>query len=439
MTDLIDDGLPRATTSPDVDVTDLVGCESTTTSRHAEAVAGGFELRRFLVVSFLTGAALGMTAPITVLYALSFGASDAMAGLTWATIAIGLAAVDVFGTKFTPRLNGRMTMWLSLSIFSAGLAVSAAAPNLLVMIAGRVVQGAGAAIVMSGALQVIVRFTPPERTGRAIGAFNAAWFAGIAVGPLAGGLLSEVGEGQEGYRLAFWVSAATSVIVAIVARLVLPSVPATKPPRLSLPRRASPRHGLRVWPPLTLGTFSEASRGAIVFTLIPLMGANHLGLSTGTIGLALSALAIVDIASMRFGGQLADRIGRRLVFAVALAVGAVTCMTAPLIRSLPLFVVWCAALGVPVAMAWIIPAAMIVDVSTDTEAGLANYRIAADAGVASGSTTAGVAAGLAGPVGAIVATGGLLAVIAGWVWRLPEARVRAAERHDELPLVLPPD
>jgi len=439
MTDLIDDDRSGAVAPPAFEGTAPVGPPATPEPGAGERVAGGFQLRRFLVISFLAGVALGMTAPITVLFAQSFGASDAVAGLSWAAIAVGLATVDVFGTRFTPRLNGRMTMWLSLTIFSVGLLISGAAPNLPVMIAGRFVQGAGAAIVMSGAIQVVVRFTPPERTGRAIGAFNAAWFAGISVGPLAGGLLSELGDGQAGFRIAFAVSAAASVIVAIVARLVLPSIPTTKTPRLSLPERARPRPGLRVWPPLVLGTLSEGARGAIVFTLIPLFGANHLGLGTATIGVALSALAVVDITSMRFGGLLADRVGRRPVFVIALGIGAVTCLAAPLVTSLPLFIVWCAGLGIPVAMAWIIPATMIVDVSTDTETGLANYRIAADVGVASGSTTAGTAAGVAGPVGAMVAVGGLLAVIGAWVWRLPEARVATPEPHDELPLALPTD
>jgi MFS family permease len=405
---------------------------------------GAFGLPRFLVICFFTGAALGMTAPITVLFALSFGVSDGLGGLTWATIAIGLALVDVFGTKVVPRLDGRVTMWLSLSVFSVGLLISGLAPSLAVMIAGRVVQGAGAAIVMGGALQVVVRFTPPERTGRAIGAFNAAWFAGISMGPLVGGLLSEIGEGQQGFRIAFAVSAATSLVVALAARLVLPSIPSGRTPRVSLPRRPRPRAGFRVWPPLALGTFSEASRGALVFTLIPLFGTYRLGLSTGTIGVALSALAVVDITSMRFGGMLADRVGRRPVFAGALAIGALACLMAPFVVNLGLFIGWCAVLGVPVALAWVIPAAMIVDVSAEREAGLAAYRISADAGVASGSTVAGVAAGAVGPAGAIVGMGGVLAVMATWIWRLPEARARSDQLtghapHDERPLVLPVD
>jgi hypothetical protein len=92
-----------------------------------------------------------------------------------------------------------------------------------------------------------------------------------------------------------------------------------------------------------------------------------------------------------------------------------------LIDSMGMFVVWCAALGVPMAVSWVVPAAMVVDVSESSEQGLATYRIAADAGEITGSTAAGALTGAAGNVGALVVFGGVLAFVAAWVSQLREA------------------
>ena len=254
-----------------------------------------------------------MTAPITVLYASTFGASDAVAGLAWSSIGVSLLLVDLFGTQVIPRLNARTLLWVALSVFASGLVISGLAPNLGVMIAGRVLQGGAAAFCLGGALQVVVRFSPPDEAGKAIGTFNAAWFAGVAMGPLLGGGLADIGGGQFGYRLAFIVNAGICLTAAVVARVSLPPIPAIGRPRVGLPRRVFARPGLRLWPVLALGMLGDGLRGGLVFTAIPLFGEDRLGLQPGAIGLALSAFAVVDIASMRYGGMLADRIGPRRV------------------------------------------------------------------------------------------------------------------------------
>src|SRR5438874_3262904 len=151
---------------------------------------------------------------------------------------------------------------------------------------------------MGGALQVVVRFASPAESWRAIGAFNAAWFTGVAVGPFVGGYLAAHGGGQAGYRLAFAVCGVVCLAVALAARVSLPSIPSPRPPELTLPHLARGRPGLRIWPPLALSSLGQAVRGGLAFTVIPLLGKRQLGLSTVTVGLALSALALVDIASM---------------------------------------------------------------------------------------------------------------------------------------------
>jgi MFS family permease len=381
---------------------------------------------RFLIIIALCGLGLGMTAPITVLFASSFGASPTMAGVTWASLAVSLLVVDVFFSALVPRVDGRAMLWFALSVYGVGAFLTAAAPNLGAMIAGRIVQGVGAAVFMGGALQLVVRFAEPGEAGKAIGTFNAACFTGIAAGPLLGGSLAEVGTGQFGFRLAFVVSGFVCLLVALGARLALPSIPSDLRPRVGLPRRPVAQPGLRLWPVMVLGVFGETLRGGLEFTILPLFGKHHLGLGTSAIGVGLSALAVVDILTMRYGGMLADRIGRRAVLTGALGVGIAACAAAPLVSGVVGFMAWCAALGITVGATWVVPAAMVVDVSTEREPALASYRISADVGEAAGSTTTGGLVSGFGHVGAALIVGGALALVGAWVARLPEAQADAA-------------
>jgi MFS family permease len=392
----------------------------------APDVASTFNQRRFLAIIVLCGAGMGMTAPITVLFASSFGASPGVAGLTWSSLAISLLIVDVFGTAIVPRVDGRAMLWFALTVFGVGALLSAAAPSLPAMTAARMVQGVGAAVFMGGALQLVVRFAPPGGAGRAIGTFNAACFAGIATGPLIGGSLAALGTGQFGFRVAFLVSGVVCLVAGLAARLSLPSIPGHRPPQLRLPRRPQARAGLRIWPPLALGVFGQALRGGLEFTVIPLFGKDQLGMGTTTIGVGLSALALVDILTMRYGGMLGDRFSRRAVLCGALGVGVVGCAAAPLISGPGSFVAWCAVMGVCIGAAWVVPAAIVVDVTTEPEPALASYRICGDAGEAVGSTAIGGLFGAIGGIGAVAALGGVFALVALWVSRLAETKLAPA-------------
>jgi MFS family permease len=85
---------------------------------------------------------------------------------------------------------------------------------------------------MTGGVQLVARLSPPHARGRAIGAFNAAWFAGIGVGPPLGGWLTDIGTGHLGTRLAFYGCA----VLSLHRLLPLSSLPLhTFPPRVSGP------------------------------------------------------------------------------------------------------------------------------------------------------------------------------------------------------------
>jgi len=145
--------------------------------------------------------------------------------LTAYFVAYGLTLVP--GGAFVDRLGSRRIALYGLALFGAGAVFGALAGSFGVLVASRVVQGAGAGLVSPASLAGAVSGYPPERRGAALGLWGAS--SGIAnlVGPVIGGLLTVT----IGWRACWWffLPAAAAVAWAIV-RLVPLEVHANERP-----------------------------------------------------------------------------------------------------------------------------------------------------------------------------------------------------------------
>jgi DHA2 family methylenomycin A resistance protein-like MFS transporter len=104
-----------------------------------------------------------------------------------------LSALILSGGALADRF-GRKRLYLGgLAVFTAGSLVCAVAPTTSALIAGRVVQGIGAAAVAPGALSLLVQGFPERRQqARMIGLWGACVALAVVVGPLVGGVLTDV-------------------------------------------------------------------------------------------------------------------------------------------------------------------------------------------------------------------------------------------------------
>jgi MFS family permease len=155
------------------------------------------------------------------------------------------------------------------------------------------------------------------------------------------------------------------------------------------------------------------------------------------LGTALFALAVADVGVMHFGTRWADRRGRRVPLALALAWGALVTAGLAAVGDPVLFTLGALAAGVTVGATWVLPVAMTVDLAAVREPALAAYRIASDVGMLAGGLLAGVGIAAAGLDGALLGMAGLL--LAGLVLTL--AVGETAPRSDstlEEPVPLPP-
>ena len=122
-----------------------------------------------------------------------------------ALLLIGGAAGDHYGRR-------RMLIG-GIVLFCAGSIACSLAPNLIVLLASRVAQGVGAAVLMPNSLGILGASFDGEARGRAVGTWAAAGAVASAVGPPLGGWLVDA----VGWRAIFYINipiAAAAVAIA---------------------------------------------------------------------------------------------------------------------------------------------------------------------------------------------------------------------------------
>src|ERR671928_2004393 len=121
-----------------------------------------------------------------------FGGTS-LSSLSWIlnAYAIVFAALLVPAGRWADAVGRKRGFLLGLSLFTLASAACAAAPSVGVLIAARVAQAAGAAVLVPTSLALLLPEFPPERRQVAVGIWAAVGGAAAAAGPLAGGLLTQ--------------------------------------------------------------------------------------------------------------------------------------------------------------------------------------------------------------------------------------------------------
>lgn len=113
-----------------------------------------------------------------------------------------LSALLLLGGAAGDRFGHRRLLLLGVGVFLAASLLCAAAPSLTVLLAGRILQGVGAAMLMPTSLAILGGAFTGEARGKAIGTWAAAGAAAGAIGPLIGGWLIDT----VGWRTMFLVN-----------------------------------------------------------------------------------------------------------------------------------------------------------------------------------------------------------------------------------------
>src|SRR5215469_318122 len=140
--------------------------------------------------------------------------------------AIVYAALLVLAGRLADQRNRKAGFLLGVAVFTVGSAACGAAVSVPMLIAFRLVQAAGAALLTPTSLGLVLASYPAERRGSAVRAWTAAGGMAAALGPVIGGLLVAAN-----WRWVFLVNVPIGLAAIVIGWRKLPDVPGHPGPR----------------------------------------------------------------------------------------------------------------------------------------------------------------------------------------------------------------
>ncbi|BAL85633.1 putative MFS transporter [Actinoplanes missouriensis 431] len=177
---------------------------------------------RWILLAMVLGSSLAFIDATIVNLALPTIARELGAeasGLQWIVngYALSLASLVLLGGSLGDRFGRRRVFQTGVAWFALASLLCGLAPNAEILIAARVLQGVGGALLTPGALAILEASFVAEDRAKAIGAWSGLGGIGGALGPLLGGWLLELGS----WRALFLINVpAAALVIAMTARHV---------------------------------------------------------------------------------------------------------------------------------------------------------------------------------------------------------------------------
>ena len=124
---------------------------------------------------------------------------------------ITFAALLLLGARLGDRIGYRTAFLAGAATFGVASLLAAAAPSIAVLIAARVLQGAGSAVIYPASLALLLQSFPIQRRSLALGVWGAMAGLGSIIAPTLGALLVE----WAGWRAVFLVNVPFVLAAAI--------------------------------------------------------------------------------------------------------------------------------------------------------------------------------------------------------------------------------
>nr|WP_258053837.1 MFS transporter [Streptomyces sp. Ru72] len=149
-------------------------------------------------------------------------ASGAGLQLVVAGYSIAYAVLLITGARLGDRLGHRRVHLAGIAVFTAASLACGLAGGTGELIAFRLVQGAGSALMIPQVLSLIQRHFTGEARSRALGAYSAVLATGAAAGQVLGGVLVSADLFGAGWRPVFLVNVPLGAVLLAVGSRVLP-------------------------------------------------------------------------------------------------------------------------------------------------------------------------------------------------------------------------
>ena len=161
------------------------------------------------VASLMTALdALVVSASLTTIQA-DLGATAEQLEWTVNSYNLVMAVLLMPAAALGDRYGRRRMFAAGISLFTAASAACAAAPDVMVLVLARAVQGAGAALVSALAMTLVSAAFPAERRGAAIGFLQGGSGIAVLAGPGIGGAITHT----VGWEFVFWLNVPIGLVV----------------------------------------------------------------------------------------------------------------------------------------------------------------------------------------------------------------------------------
>lgn len=141
-----------------------------------------------VVMDGVDGAIVNVALPTMATY---FGTDTGTIAWVIITYLLMMAGLMLVFGKFAERGLAKKVFLLGFAIFTLASLACGLAPTLNILLAARLVQGAGAAMIAAVAPLLCIRYLPPGMLATALGVLAATSSIGFAVGPAIGGFLTQ--------------------------------------------------------------------------------------------------------------------------------------------------------------------------------------------------------------------------------------------------------
>ncbi|HET7846014.1 MAG TPA: MFS transporter [Acidimicrobiia bacterium] len=350
-------------------------------------------------------------------------------GAVTTVFAVGRLIADLPGGHFADRLRASSLIALSATGVALGSIVLGLSVSALTVYVAAFVLGISSSTTNATGMTFFSNVAGARHRGTSMAVFSAALLGGQAVGPAVAGLISAAG----GWRLAMMVGAAAAAAMALVLLVARSRQPVPD-------SRAGPPNGFRshgaksppLVPLLVLHSVSFAvffTLGAVPQTLVPLIGADDLGLTTAAIGLALGLGGLARFVGALVGGWLSDRVPRKVALAPGLVMQAAG---VALLAFEPTVAAWLSAIVIMSLASFAVPVAATIlgDITEPTRVGsqFGRFRFVGDIGLIAGPLVVSALFESMGRATAFGLVAGVLVVPALLSWRfLPDTSVGTGE------------
>jgi EmrB/QacA subfamily drug resistance transporter len=144
---------------------------------------------------------------------------ESRAVLAWVITAytIVFASLLVIAGRTADRIGRRRVFFAGLAVFSVGSGLCGLAPTVALLIAGRVIQGAGAAAMVPSSVGLLLGAFPVERRSQIVALWGGVGALAVATGPSLGAALISAG----GWRWVFFVNLPVGLLAWLGGRRVL--------------------------------------------------------------------------------------------------------------------------------------------------------------------------------------------------------------------------